>query len=254
MHGLFTLPGVTVNTVVPDQLHVCDLGVFGRLMANVAFTAVHDSVEQGPNLQARMEAFWMRIVKHYEPGKRQIGALTLAMISDENKPHHKHPVLKQVKGAEARYMLPAMLRAFQEIADNNNVDHGIILEALWGAADYIRAVADCDDFVPPADVQDLMRRSITRFLQAYAALSYRAMENEKVRWGLVPKHHFAEHLAIFTRWVNPKVSWTYADEDYMSTIQRLVEANSRGTPPHGVAVKVVAKWLVAWDLRQDMAQ
>ena len=103
-----------------------------------------------------MEAFWMRIVKHYEPGKRQIGALTLAMISDDNKPHRKQPVLKQVKGAEARYMLPAMQRAFQEIADNSDTDHGLMLEALSGAADYIRAVADCDAFVLPADVQDLM--------------------------------------------------------------------------------------------------
>ena len=102
-HPLFSLPGVSVNTVVPDQLHVCDLGVFGRLMANVAFTAVFDSVEQGPNLQSRMDAFWLRMIKHYEPGKRQIGALTLAMICDDNKPHRKQPVLKQLKGAEARY-------------------------------------------------------------------------------------------------------------------------------------------------------
>ena len=59
-HPLFMLPGVSVHIVVPDQLHIADLGVFGRLLANVAFTAIYDGLEAGATLQARMDAFWTR--------------------------------------------------------------------------------------------------------------------------------------------------------------------------------------------------
>ena len=254
-HILFYLPGVSAITVCPDQLHIADLGVFGRVIANTLFAVVYDQIENGATLAERLANFWVRIVQAYDPGKRQLDGISLSMFCDESKPHRKQPKLSQVKGAECRYLLPAVRRAFAELVGADaadNPEHGLMLECLEGAEAYLVAVSQCDAVVPPPPVSQHMKASIDRMLRAYAALSYRAIEGDRKRWGLVPKHHFMAHLGIFCKFMNPRLSWTYGDEDFMSVIKRLVEANSHGTPPHKVGKKIFTKWLVAWDLRADL--
>lgn len=251
-HILFWLPGVSVATVVPDQLHIADLGIFGRVIANTLFRVVFDVREAGTTIAARLANFWLRIIQSYDPGKRQLYNISLPMFCNDSKPHREQPKLKQVKGAECRYLLPATRRAFAQVAQAGDAEDMLILECLGCAEAYLVAVSECLSLVPPPAVSQLMIASINRMLRAYSALSYRAVERHQLRWGLVPKHHFMAHLAIFTKYLNPRFSWTYGDEDFMSKIQRLVEANHNGTPSHNVPLKVFTKWLVAWELRASL--
>jgi len=106
-HILFYLPGVSACTVCPDQLHIADLGVFGRVIANTLFAVVYDQIENGATLAERLANFWLRIIQGYAPGKRKLYGFSLSMFCNDSSPHRKQPKLSGVKGAECRYLLPA---------------------------------------------------------------------------------------------------------------------------------------------------
>ena len=48
---------------------------------------------------------------------------------------------------------------------------------------------------------------------------------------IVPKHHYFIHIALQAAYLNPRLGWNYADEDFMSVLKAMGESCSAGTAP-----------------------
>ena len=76
-----------------------------------------------------------------------------------------------------------------------------------------------------------------------------AIENEYMRWNQVPKFHYFAHISLQSRYINPRSAWTYGDESYMQTIQRIGKACVAGTTARNVVQKMVEKYARGMSVR-----
>ena len=63
------------------------------------------------------------------------------------------------------------------------------------------------------------------------------------------KMHFACHLAMQSKYANPRHTWTYMDEDFMGLIKLIAEACSPGTPAHAIVLKLCSHYLAGMSVR-----
>ena len=61
------------------------------------------------------------------------------------------------------------------------------------------------------------------------------------RWGTTIKFHMMLHIGIQARWLNPRLGWTYIDEDFMGLLKALGESCAPGTPAFKLVLKIVRK-------------
>ena len=67
--------------------------------------------------------------------------------------------------------------------------------------------------------QPKFEEDIRLFLVYYRCLHTEARERGVVRWHEVPKFHYLQHIAIFSRVMNPRLAWCYPDEDFMRIVK-----------------------------------
>eukprot|EP00959_Pyramimonas_sp_CCMP1952_P234747 4904920-Pyramimonas_sp.AAC.1 len=72
------------------------------------------------------------------------------------------------------------------------------------------------------------QRSSDNFLVRYHALSGRAMDDGKLKWSIVNKHHFTYHLVRQVT-LNPKYVWCYQAEDYQRFVTGVGSASAVGS-------------------------
>ena len=116
VHPLFIIPGCSIFHVVPDSMHIVDLGVAHHVLRNVLFHLCYEeNYLPGSTPAAKLDSLWGRIVGHYRG--RQTGSqltnLTLSMFSDLKGPRAHFPLLTtRVKAAETRHLLPIVKDIF----------------------------------------------------------------------------------------------------------------------------------------------
>ena len=59
------------------------------------------------------------------------------------------------------------------------------------------------------------------------------------------KSHMLWHMARDSKWYNPKLGWTYSDEDFMGKVAVLCRSVSRSVPNVDRPRKLLEKWLLA---------
>jgi hypothetical protein len=91
------------------------------------------------------------------------------------------------------------------------------------------------------------RRELFTGLEKWARLSAHASTVlGRLLFHVVNKHHFAAHIAIQARWLNPEVSWTYQYEDLMGKVKRVAAAARDGTPRVLIGRKVAERYRVVF--------
>ena len=77
------------------------------------------------------------------------------------------------------------------------------------------------------------------FLNMYGRLSAEALINRNRAWKMTAKFHLVQHICEHQTWVNPKVAWTYSDED----LQKLLKGVAKYCHPLNTPHMVLHKWL-----------
>ena len=251
-HVMFSMPGFSVNMFVPDELHVLDLGVFSRVCANTIFNVVFDGMERGRSNAQRLNNFWKRCLTHYDDPSKAMSTLTMGMFCTLKAPRSNQPAMGQVKAAEIRYLLPAVHLAFEELADHDDDIHVLIIHALSNISNFLAALDGITVMCPLEETALYLESCLQHVVEACGALAVIYNEKGEKRWGTVPKHHFAIHLAQACHWVSPRAAWTYIDESYLQVIKRIVEACAKGTKPRNMCTKAARKWALGFDVRCEM--
>ena len=87
------------------------------------------------------------------------------------------------------------------------------------------------------------------YLRLYTALAKTFMNEGKLLFDITVKSHYMAHLMIQSEWLNPRLSWTFAGEDFMHIMKILAQSCVRGTQGPKVAAKMLAKYSLTLDLR-----
>ena len=88
--------------------------------------------------------------------------------------------------------------------------------------------------------RDELARLSVAFIGMYRHLSVEARGNEERAWKMTPKFHLMQHILEHQSWINPRMVWTYGDEDLQKIVKEIAVSCHTSTMAH----MVLHKWVV----------
>ena len=159
-------------------------------------------------LSRKMLGFYSRN-KHI--GSR-LGGLRFENFTDPGKPHTAFPELS-CKAAQARYLVPFGVELSRDPNLNSGSDHDMaLLYALEHMQGFYDKMLVGPNFLSAA-TSAAMIDDAEKFLAFYTFLANHSAEHGILRFGYKPKHHYFYHMSTDAVRMNPRLGWTYADED-----------------------------------------
>ena len=81
---------------------------------------------------------------------------------------------------------------------------------------------------PSAPEADLALQLMETALASYGFLNREAETRNRLLYNMVPKVHYAWHLAYNFRFMNPRYTWTYKCESWVGRISKIAASCSHG--------------------------
>ena len=216
--------GMHLKSSYKDTLHVADLGVSKHIGGSVLHELCYDILPG--SAKENMDQIWNEIQQLYraQQTSSQFSYLSLAsfVTGTVDSPHANYPLLGG-KGAEIRHLIPILNSIWRaHMRPGNNHDRMVerVLQMMTSFYECIN-YTDANGVHPfhlPAHIAAKLVKDIDRLLTFYSHLSRESMLNNVMRWYIVPKHHYLWHLADEATDLNPRMSWCYANEDFVGKI------------------------------------
>lgn len=198
-----------------------------------------------------MEQVWRRIVEQYykeHPSNSRFQNITLSMFwtgSDttargEGKKVN-FPSLKG-KGAEIRSLMPALKWVWEQVMDQSNPQHEQVHVALQCSV-YMDDVLDMHkdaDVIPPPDCEQFKHAAFAINTCMNSLCTFYAAKGLAL-FNITPKNHYLCHIGIGAAWLNPRLAWCYAGEDFMRHIRRMGAGVAKGT-----GAELAGKKMMLW--------
>ena len=243
------IPGVMAGFLPAlDILHTIDQGVAVRLAGGVLHCWCYD----GPSSEAagKLQSLWCEVQAAYGTlgTKEKLTNLILSMFTNVKSPHAAPPVLK-CKAAECRHLIPALALVARSkvVADCPLSVH--IAASLECLSRFYFAVTSSTDIVLPEAIARQAESMLNQCLLHCSWLYQWSNANDNCKFHLVPKHHFAKHLAASCKFLNPVKTWTYKSEDWVGQLSTIALSCSHGTSSHAVPVSLMQKYRLMFHLR-----
>ena len=180
--------------------------------------------------------------------KNRFNNLKESMFKQDNFPKLKG------RAAEIRWLVKPLMTVFGRHMDRNNAQHRYVYAGLRFSF-IVEEILDLHptDFMFPADVYTKLKAAIFGFLNMNVALSDFYHAQGVFLFKFTIKAHYLAHIAIYSRWYNPRLAWAYSGEDFMQICKKIVQSCQRGSPPHLVCSKAVGKYSegLAWTMVAD---
>ena len=251
-HLVFQLPGVTSWSVCFDTLHVVDNKGIG---SHIAGSVLHEMVYKsgpGQSPQNNLAAVWRRAHEIYDALSvpSRLTSLQLSMINDPTKPHAAYPSL-HAKAADCRHFIPVLAQIALEMHDGTDASlHRVSM--LKHLARFHQICEEEGQFMSMAAAQDCLRE-MEGVLSHYAWLHWKAEAAGKLLYNMVPKFHYAWHLAYDARWMNPRFKWTYKTESWIGHVSHIGSSCAHGTRVSKISVPLGFKYRLYVHVRLSRA-
>jgi hypothetical protein len=250
LHPLFKAKGYSITMVASDPLHVMDLGVAHHILGNVLWVLLEDNAHvksAATSRAARLKFLWGLLKAWYTAHGMPcpLNNLTLGMVK-AGKVKTAYPELK-AKAAETRHMAPGVTGVFQALHDDKNERDTCIMELLKYLCKFYALIGQNTGLaLAPTDVP-VLREVVDTILVLYTALASQAQGRGERRWNMVPKFHMLWHIGHQANFGNPRLAWTYADEDFVGKMAKLGQACSFGVHSSSMSQSIVRRYM--WGLR-----
>ena len=232
--GLFAIKTLRLEGIMADVLHSMDLGVTSHVVANIMVEVMQGSHWSGAKpdrlrtLQKHLDAYYREVrEEHKIDGKLSQNRIQIPA----DWPRFKG------KAAACRKLAKYGLRLAQEFNSGSAHDR-LRLGVAQALCEMYDLFAGASLFLSDAARAQLEQLSIV-FMAMYGRLSVEAITQGIRMWKMSPKFHLQQHICEHQSWVNPRVAWTYADED----LQRLLKGVATSCHPLNTAHMVLHKWL-----------
>ena len=218
-HPLLTkIPGCVVGyRPCIDILHTLDLGVSQRLCGSVLHTWCYQEACDKAMAAKSMRQTWNQIQDKYKSMKvsERFTNIFLSQFSNVDHPWSQAPLLKG-KAAEIRHLVPVLASvAWDKAKETGGLKESHIAECLHHLPIFYDIVANADFFMTE-DESDAALHAMQRCLQHYVWLQAHVAQD--CVFQLVPKFHWAYHLAQMCKYQNPKTFWTYRQESWVGSM------------------------------------
>ena len=153
------------------------------------------------------------------------------------------------QAADTRHMAPVVYELAVRY-DSGSDEHRLRRLCCKNIKDFYIVLDEAGMFLND-DEHGRVVKYVDECLSTYSALARISMEQGKLRWSMVTKHHFMWHLARQAQWANPKTWWCYGFEDFMGVCRHIAESCTDGTASLKVARRCFDKYLLALQYEVD---
>jgi hypothetical protein len=241
-HKVFSLPGVTSWSACFDSLHVLDTK---GLMAHLCGSVLHDRIynnANGRSPQDELGRIWRRIQELFaqgRDGKCRLTHLQLSMLGNVERPFSDYPSL-HAKGAETRHLVP-VLAAFvtEENLGSQVCTHQKL--ALTHMAKFYELL-DAQSMFPSDEAAKSFVLHMETALASYTWLNLEASKRNRYLYNIVPKAHYAWHLAWDCRFLNARHKWTYKCESWVGHVSAIAASCATGNRITKITVPLAEKY------------
>lgn len=256
-HPIWSIPGLHEMCTMLDVLHVVDLGVATHVVGNVLHTIIYEQLCAGPprlralTPQEALGRLWTDIQQIYQElgTQNRLHNLKLSMFTDARAPFAAFPCLTSVKAADTRHLVPVVHELCKRyVTGEERTQHRLLCAKRL--THFYEVLHMHEGVFLPREASALLFEHTKILLVHYSWLASDACARGKLNWSIVPKHHFMWHLAEQARFVHPRCTWTYLDEDFMNVIVHIARSSS-SVGMLQIADAVVLKYRAAMQLRMQ---
>lgn len=251
-HMVSGIPGVTGDTFKFDILHTLEEGLTAHCLANCAFDWVLRSDWPGTQ-DVRLRDLFGKISKHYNElgidSENRIRRFPLSAFCNVKAKWDNFPSLSGIKAKQCRWLVPVFLEICEEFKDADSYS-----KHKFQCLKHLNNVYDIMDRAglhPSTTDAKAFKKSLDNCLLHYSRLSVISMNSGVLMWNTVPKMHWAQHLGLLFRWLNPKFYSCYQGETMVGHMSALGHACLNGTAAHQVPLKVCWRFRLAFHLRNQ---
>jgi hypothetical protein len=154
------------------------------------------------------------------------------------------------KAAEIRHFAVPLLDTVRELLDDSLLEHRHI-KMMVQMAVAMETILDthADEYKWPENVADDYSKAVCVFVQPNSALRVSILELELVLFNFTAKYHYALHVALLAKHMNPRLNWCFAGEDLMQIVKSIVAACTRGVAGPMVSHKALVKYAFGLGLK-----
>ena len=242
-HAFFYLRGVSRLTVGHDGLHVifCK-GVLSYFLGGCLHTMLWPSRgRQANSPQSRLNMIFARVQELYSQSNSttRLTNLKMEMICNPDKPWAEVPFLK-VKGAECKHLLPIMTIISSELSTHSPHDNHRT-RALELITEFCVFLDSKDMFLTAAEADHVVQL-IDDFLEEITWLNDWAKGQDRLSYHYTIKFHMLQHLALASRYLNPRYYWCFKAEDNVGKLAVMAHSVSMGVKSTKLAINFCNKW------------
>ena len=207
------------------------------------------------SLDSRLGQLWDALRGAYESLGTSAGEqLTYSdfhdIFSKRRSPHPTTYPTLGTKGAVCRHCAPALKLVVQKLCRSllEWADTQLLLESL---SDFYENLA-VNDLVLPFDHAIAMHNQLAQIGVLHQALCLRCAQIGRLYFYVTEKaHYYLQHIAIdiALTHVNPRLHWTYSDEDYMGRVGQVLLSCLRARGPLKLSNAFAFRWRARTHLR-----
>ena len=229
------------------------------MCGNVLHLLCYDVLPGSP--AANMLYVWKEIDRLY--GDRQPPSqfphLDLKSFCDPAKPHADFPLLGG-KGAQIRHLVPILAMIWRQHMRDDERDDKHVEKVIDHLVSFYQCLATTDrrgqhPFHLPRSIANQILKHVEQLLMHYCLLAEHSLEQEPAtfRWNIVPTHHYFWHLGMQAADLNPRMSWCYANEDFVGKISTIGMSCRHGQVAANRSKSLMAKYILGIILRMHHA-
>ena len=149
----------------------------------------------------------------------------------------------KTKAAETKDLTRPLLHCWNKWMDRTDKQHKQV-RLMLQMVEKIEGVLEDNksDYKLPDDVYAEFRKSCQGLVQINATLGHHYHSQKMMLFHCTIKWHYVLHLALLSRYENPRFGSCYTGECMMQVAKTLVQSCHLGSPPHLVVNKVMRKY------------
>ena len=233
---LFHCPGLVLDHIVLDWLHIVDLGIAQDIAGNVFTMCISPVGLPGSNQAIRLKALWVKILAWYKENKVpvRLDNLTIEMFHSKNG----KPSKLKAKGGETRQLIPFLANLSKELASNSEQWNMVarLCQELFECA----KLAAAHPFEP-----ERLASASRRLCSLWAALAAtQEAQGNYVSWRIKPKFHLFQELCEYKcqTFGSPELFWCYVDESWCGFWSKAAKRRGGSNPVSAVPERLLNRF------------
>lgn len=238
--GIWSIPGLSIKSMMVDWMHCCCLGVLAYASGNVLYELFKQcggvlTTKHKPAC-TMLENMMKAMAKELKVDP-PFHSLTIGMIRSKGT---KGPKLR-LTATEGRHFLPVLLRMLERCFGLEDERNRMMYNCLQHLQD---CYAQLSDWKSDGISTRLLATAARKHLILYAELGHGRAD--MYSWRCFPKHHMFIHAAENRR-TNPACDWNYGDETEIG-LAADIAAKCNPTKLH---VTLIPRYVLTFDMLGD---